>query len=320
MSTLVNGTTPVTRRVRAYFAPVNRTTGAATIFDAAQNGAFALDAPPAPWIDLGWCNGFRRRNTDGPSTGIASLRTGSPAIATGQARTEFDSIVQLEFASWGKLQMALACGSHQMNLLRAAGGAAANGSGGAATDAVALQPGSTASLLQVGAGASGFAAGDLVVVDADYTGQTGYVGAGVSGAFVRAAADVNWDVNYIRRVSLNVARIEQVANGALQLESPLLAGLPAAGMKIAHVAGFVDREGGSFFQEWSALFVLDGEQGDRVIFHYPRLQALQGAAESIEALTAPLERIRLAGAFRALPVTDANDGEKVLCFRSYLPA
>jgi hypothetical protein len=90
-------------------------------------------------------------------------------------------------------------------------------------------------------------------------------------------------------------------------------------MKVAHVVGFVDREGGSFFQEWSALFVLEGEQGDRVIFHYPRLQAIQGAAERAEALTAPLERIRLAGAFRALPVIDANDSERILCFRSYLP-
>jgi len=34
----------------------------------------------------------------------------------------------------------------------------------------------------------------------------------------------------------------------------------------------------------------------------------------------PLERIRLAAAFRALPVKDLNDGETVLCFRSYLPA
>lgn len=319
MSTLVNGTTPVTRRVRAYFAPVNRTTGAATIFDAAQNGSFTLDAPPAPWIDLGWCNGFRRRNTDGSATGIAPLRTGSPAIANGQVRTEFESIVQLEFASWGKLQMALACGSHQMNLLRTASSAVANGSGGAATGAVAVGSGSTASLLQVGAAASGFSAGDLIVVDADYTGQAGYVGAGVSGAYVRTAADVSGDVHYIRRISLNVARIAQVVNGALQLESPLLAGAPAGGMQIAHVAGFVDREGGSFFQEWSALFVLEGEQGDRVIFHYPRLQAMQGAAEGVEALAAPLERIRLAGVFRALPVIDANDGEKVLCFRSYLP-
>jgi hypothetical protein len=34
---------------------------------------------------------------------------------------------------------------------------------------------------------------------------------------------------------------------------------------------------------------------------------------------APLERVRLAGALRALPVKDANDGEMVVCFRSYLP-
>jgi hypothetical protein len=319
MSTLVNGTTPVTRRVRAYFAPVNRTTGAATIFDAAQNGAFTLENPPAPWVDLGWCKGFRRRNSEGAATGITALRTGSPAIATGQVRTEFEAAVQLEFANWGKLQMALACGAHQMNLLRAVSGAASNGSGGAAADAVALQPGSTANALQMGAAASGFSAGDLIVVDSDYTGQTGYVGAGVSGAYVRTAADVNSDPHYIRRTSLNVGRIAQIADGALQLESPLLAGAPAGNMKVSHVAGFVDREGGSFFQEWSALFVLEGEQGDRVIFHYPRLQAMQGAAESVEALTAPLERIRLAGAFRALPVIDANDDEKVLCFRSYLP-
>jgi hypothetical protein len=299
---------------------VNRANGAATVFDAAQQGAFALDSPPSPWIDLGWCNGFRRRNSDGAATGIAALRTGAPAIAAGQVRTEFESVVQLEFASWGKLQMALACGSQQMNLLRTAGGVAPNGSGGAAAGAIALQPGSSASSLQVGTAASAFAAGDLVVVDADYTGQTGYVGAGVSGAYVRAAADVNGDAHYIRRVSLNVARIAQIAAGALQLESPLPAGAPASGMQVGRVVGFVDREGGSFFQEWSALFVLEGEQGDRVIFHYPRLQAMQGAAESVEALTAPLERIRLAGAFRALPVTDANDGERVLCFRSYLPA
>ena len=50
-----------------------------------------------------------------------------------------------------------------------------------------------------------------------------------------------------------------------------------------------------------------------------RLQAMQGSAEMVEALAAPLERVKLAGAFRALPVKDANDGETVLCFRSYLP-
>jgi hypothetical protein len=130
---------------------------------------------------------------------------------------------------------------------------------------------------------------------------------------------VGSDVNYVRRVSLNVGRVVGIAAGVLQLGAALLAGAPVAGMQVSPLVGFVDREGGGFFQEWSGLFVMDGEQGDRVIYHYPRLQAMQGAAETAEVLAAPLERLKLAGAFRALPVKDANDGETVLCFRSYLP-
>jgi hypothetical protein len=64
---------------------------------------------------------------------------------------------------------------------------------------------------------------------------------------------------------------------------------------------------------------MDGEQGDRVIYHYPRLQAMQGSTEMVEVLAGPLEQVKLAGMFRALPVKDLNDGEAVLCFRSYLP-
>jgi hypothetical protein len=56
-----------------------------------------------------------------------------------------------------------------------------------------------------------------------------------------------------------------------------------------------------------------------VIFHYPRLQAMQGAEESADILATPLERIALNASFRALPVADGNDGEQVVCFRSFLP-
>ncbi len=38
------------RRVRAYFAPVKRSAGIPTLFDAAQFGRFDLNAPPAPWV------------------------------------------------------------------------------------------------------------------------------------------------------------------------------------------------------------------------------------------------------------------------------
>jgi hypothetical protein len=308
MSAILN-TTPVTRRVRAYFAPVDRTTNTPAPFDAAQNGRFALDTPPVPWIDLGWCTNFRRSNIDGANTGIVSLRTGAPALASTQVRSSADATVEIQFSTWGKLQLALACGTQQMNLL-------------ASTSAVALQPGSPANTLNVGDVASQFNPGDLVVVDVDYTGQTGFVGSGISGANIRSASDVGGDINFIRRISLNVARIASIvtADGTLHLEAQLPAGAPASGMQLNRIAGFVDREGSSFFQEWSGLFVMEGEQGDRILFYYPRLQSTRGAAETAETLAAPLEKMRLAGAFRALATRDTADGETVLCYRSYLPA
>ncbi len=131
------------------------------------------------------------------------------------------------------------------------------------------------------------------------------------------------DVDYVRRVSLNVARVAAVSTTAgaatmtVTLAAPLLAGVPAAGMKLAVVLGFTDRLGGSYAAEWSALFVMDGVQGDRVLVHYPRLQSAPGATEVQSAVAAGLERWRLRANFHALPVTDPNDGEAVLCFRSY---
>ncbi len=91
-------------------------------------------------------------------------------------------------------------------------------------------------------------------------------------------------------------------------------------MKIQPIEGFVDREGGSFFQEWSALLVMPGEQGERILYYYPRLQPTGGAQEDAETLISPLEWVTLNASFRALPVIDANDGEQVLCFRSFLPS
>ena len=325
MSTTVSGAgliaaaSPVSGRVRAYFAPVNRTTGAPTVFDAAENGRFAMDAPPAPWVDLGWCDGFVRR----AGTSIAPLRTGAPAVVQSQSRTEVDATVHLEFRSWGKLQLALASGSEQMNLLAVAAGAQRNGSGGVSAAAVPLLStggASTANTLNVGAAAAAtFSAGDIVAVDVDYAGQTGFVGSGVSAAWVRAAADVGDDVNFIRRVSLNVGRVLSVSGGVLELGGNLIAGAPSSGMQVCRVAGFVDREGGCFFQEWSGLFCMDGEQGDRVLYFYPRLQTMQASAEVSEVLAGRLGRWKLSAGFRAMPTKDLNDGQTVLCYRSYLP-
>jgi hypothetical protein len=302
---------PAVRRVRAYFAPVNRGAEQPTIFDPAQQGMFALDAPPAPWIDLGWISGFARKS----GTKFEPVRAGAPAIPQMQSRSAVDATVSLQFASWGKLQMALAAGTQQMNLLNTQTGVAAAGSGGTAIAAGALQSGSTANVLQLGVAATSFSVGETIVVDVDYTGQLGFVGSGVSGAYVKSALT---DIDYIRRVSLNVGRISAIANGALTLEQPLLAGTPTSAMKLSGVAGFCDREGSTFFQEWSALFVADGQQGERVLWHYPRLQTMASAAESSAASSGGLEVIRQGAAFRALSVTDPVDGESVVCFRSFV--
>jgi hypothetical protein len=311
----VPSTSVTSRRVRAYFAPVNRAAAAPTLFDPAQLGRFPLQIPPAPWIDLGWINQFVRKS----GTKVDTLRAGSPAIAVAQVRTEIDATVSLQFESWGKLQAALASGSQQTNLLLTAPSAAPNGSGGLAAPPIPLLgTTSAATSLNVGpAAAAAFTPGSLVAVDVDCAGQTGFIGSGISAAYLQSP---NPDINYIRRVTLNVATVASIANGILSLASPLPAGAPTPGMQVSPLAGFCDREGASFFQEWSALFVLPGSQGDRILYHYPRLQSMQPSAETTDALASPLQTVRLAAAFRALPVRDANDGETVLCFRSYLPA
>jgi hypothetical protein len=301
-------------RVSAYFAPVNRTAQQATIFDAAQSGAFALNSPPAPWVGLGWIAGFARKC----GTKIEPVRAGAPAVTQLQARTEIEATVSFAFESWGKLQLALSAGTQQMNLLKVASGATAEGSGGTAIAAVPLQSGSTATVLQLGVTAAvAFTVGELIALDVDYTTQTGFVGSGVSGAYIQTALT---DVDYIRRVTLNVGRVTAInaTTGALTLEWPLIAGVPTATMKVSGVVGFCDREGSSFFQEWSAVFVGEGQQGERVIWHYPRLQSMNGATEANVAASGGYDKVQLGAAFRALPVKDPVDGETVVCFRSYV--
>jgi len=308
---------PTARRVRAYFAPVNRTAQTPVLFDPSEQGGFDLDTPPAPWIDLGWIQGLTRKS----SSKTAPVLTGIPAATLVQVRETLEAQVSLEFLSWTKLTMALATGSQHMNLLAAASGAAPAADGAQASAAVTPQSGSTAtSIVLAATDAAKFTAGAMIAVDADYTGETGFVGAPVAGAYVRQALT---DADYIRRVTFNVALVSAVTSTGLTLAEPLPGGAPAAGAKVQAVTGFVDREGGSFYQEWSALFAMRGSQGERIFFHYPRLQTMAGAEEAAIALDPKqkngLARILLKGQFLALPVTDPLDGERVACYRSFLP-
>lgn len=309
---------PTTRRVRGYFAPLNRLTQAPTIFDAAEQGGFDLDAPPAPWIGLGWIQHFTRKAL----SKTAPVLTGIPAATLEQVRETVSAEVSLEFLSWTKLTMALATGSQHMNVLAAQNGAAAAATGATAVPAVTVQSGSTSTHIALASTDSAlFAAGSIVAIDVDYTGQTGFVGSGVAGAYVRKPLS---DVDYIRRVTFNIGLVSAVMSSGLTLATALPGGVPATGAKLQAVTGFVDREGGSFYQEWSALFVVEGSQGERIFFHYPRLQSVAGADEVMSPLagnkSSGIARVLLKGNFLALPVTDPLDGERVLCYRSFLPA
>ncbi len=317
-STYFPAPAPVARRARAYFAPVNRTAQTPTLFDPTEQGTFNPDSPPPPWISLGWIQNFARK----PLSKTAPILTGIPAAPLEQVRETLQAQVSLEFLSWTKLTMALATGSQHMNLLAPATGGAPAADGAQAAAAVVPQSSSTAtSIALVPTDAAKFTPGNLVALDIDYTGETGFVGSPISGAYVRTALT---DVNYIRRITFNLGFVTQVSSSGLTLAEPLPGGAPASGEKLQALLGFVDREGGSFYQEWSALFLLEGSQRERIFFYYPRLQTMTGAEEATLPLNGKNQigqsRIVLKAQFLALPVTDPLDGERVVCYRSFLPA
>jgi hypothetical protein len=294
---------PAVRRVRGYFAPVNRQFGTPTSFDGTMIGSFDPDAPPAPWLDLGWINGFTRSS----ETKLQVVESGAPGTILLQGRQSVGATVSMGFERWSKLTMALACGAQHTNVLKA----------GAAPVAITASS-STANFLSTPNGTGGILAGDMIAVDADYSNQTGYLGAGTSGAYL--TTPVSDDPHWIRRVTLNVGRVTAVTATGLQLADPLLAGLPIQGMQAQVMVALQDREGGTFFQEWSALFYLQGEQSDALFLYYPRLQTSGGPAENTAPLVGPLSQILLTGRFVALPVLDSMDGSQVCCYRTYVPA
>ena len=305
----------MTPGVRAYFAPVDRTNNLPAPFDPSAMGRFALNTPPAGWWSAGSVSDFQRSS----GSKIVPVLSGAPATIKMQSSSTVEEEVECTFAGWTRLSAALSSGVQTMNLLLTGNSANANPSGGAAAQAEALLSGSTSSTLQLST-ATAVQPGDMVVVDTDYNGATGYLGSGAAASYV-AAAPALVDAHFIRRVSFNVARVLTVNAGVVTLASPLPAGVPTAAMKVARCAGFVDCAGNAFLQEWSALFVCDGMQGDRLLLHYPRLQPAGGTArEKRQTLAAGVDRWRPFARFRALPITDANTGAVSACFRSYLPA
>lgn len=298
--------------VRAYFAPVNRTTETGTIFDPAAG--FDLDNPPSPWVRLGAVRNFKRL----AKSAMGTMRSGPAGVVQVQFHKLIEARVSLDFCEWGKLQMGLAANSQHMNVLESAG-TQARASGGVAKPGQTVLAGSTATqILLDPAVLNNYAVGELVVVDVDFAAGITNLGTGITGGLAVAGAQLDSDA--VRRVSYNVGCVAAITATGLQLDAPLLGGAPANGARVQKVMAFVDREGASFFQEWSALFALEEASGGRVYFHYPRLQSASPAEETMTELASGVNSTLLHGEFAAMASTDANDGESVVCYRSYVPA
>jgi hypothetical protein len=297
--------------VRAYFAPVNRTTETGTVFD--PSVSFDLNNPPSPWVPLGLVRNFKRV----AKSTLGTVRSGAAGVAQVQYRKLTDARVSVDFCEWGKLQMALAASSQHMNVLESAG-TQARASGGVAKAGQPALAGSTATLILLDPSVlSNYAVGELIVVDVNYMAGMTELGTGISGGVVETS--VQPDCDAVRRVSYNVGCVSAITATGLQLNAPLLGGAPASGAQVQKVVAFVDHEGANFFQEWSAVFALEEASGGRVYFYYPRLQASAPAEETVAAVASGVSMTLLHAEFAAMAATDANDGESVVCYRSYVP-
>src|SRR4051794_32461770 len=94
---------------RAYFAPVERATGVTLKFD--PSAMFDADAPPAPWVELGWIKNFERSG----SVELQNVATGTSGTRSLRFRKHCEGKLAFDFCEWGKLQMALAASSQHIN-------------------------------------------------------------------------------------------------------------------------------------------------------------------------------------------------------------
>jgi hypothetical protein len=307
--------TPLTHAVRTYAAPIERNSGTFLAFDPAVQGQFDLDSPPIPFLDLGYSENFQRKST----TKYEALRNGPHGTLNCQYRSQPETLVEFDFQSWGKIQMALAGGTQEMNVLATPSTSYPQGSGGVPIPASYALDGSGDSIVVLDpAEMSKYSVGDMIAVDWDYAGGTGYVGTGAPAAYLSTALDPSTHKDYVRRVTFNVSRVKSKTTNQLGLAQRLI-GSAATGMGVQKVAAFVDREGGSYFQEWSMLFIIPSDSGGRICVYYPRLQPAQSTAEGRQEWAKPEFNTTLHASLRALPTSDPNDGEWVLCYRSYFP-
>jgi hypothetical protein len=347
---------------RAYFAPFNapfwaQQTNAAvgpSILDLQFQGPFNTNNIPAPYFDIGWVNGFKLN----PASKIGQIRSGYRGAVRAQVRGEIGEGFEFKIREFSRLAFRIATGCEVFNLLKsnvasttsplgasgntaiALGASGYQATGGTATDPkVAGQP---TLFMPSGSGAN-FTVGQMVVCDIDYDKQsTGFVGSNGIQVYVNNAPQ---DVDFIRRTSDFVARITAIitnvagvagSQDALVLNAPFVGGgcsalvnpgplVPGATAKVQVITGWTSREGGTFIEDFSALFVADTIDNHQFCVYYPHISiaAFKDVATGnfVSNLgTTDETGYELDASFEALAFDDPLDGETICGYYVWYPA
>lgn len=335
---------------RGYFAPFNIALSAAqnstsygpTLLDLTQ-GPFDSNNPQNyGFVDCGWIKDFKLT----PGSKIGQIRSGYRGAVRAQYRGQVEESFDFKFNEYGRLQYQLATGTNVINLLLSptpstvgpisATGYAAVGitaySGGVAPYG---NNGGTAATVTLSAAPSGvgISVGSYIVCDQDYTvGTYGIVGDAGTPVYQNAVTDIN----YIRKNSDYVARVTAIQNDnrTCTLDQPFIgggSGNPApVGIgstsnpqyKVQAIVGWAAREGGTFIQDWTGLFLLNTVDNAQIAVYYPHISISANkditTAFAIENVgTTDLTAYQLEATFEALAYDDPLDGETVVGYKAY---
>lgn len=322
---------------RAYYAPYNSALGSAVadttigpkILDLNQ-GPFLDSALPAGWFDCGWIKDFAVT----PASKIGNIRSGFHGAVRSKVRGEIGETMAFKFREFSRMALKIASGCDVINLLAATATGSSPVSGGTATDPIAVSMVSYNALtpsVTVGTGSGAlFAVGDYIVCDKDYDGTSyGLIGENGTNAFQGLITDTQ----YIRKTSDFVARIASISGDTLTLSKKFIGGgsgdptgntYPQAGSKIQKIKGWASREGGTYIQEWSALFLLDSIDGWQCAQYYPHvaIDSFKGVMPwAIENVgTTDLQGYELDCSMEGLAFDDPEDGQTIIGYRAFYPA
>lgn len=327
---------------RGFFAPFNIAYNASqsssqfgpSILDLAYAGPFNTYAPPAGWFDLGWIMGFKMT----PASKIGQIQSGYRGAIRQQVRGEVAESFDFQFKEFSRLAWKIATGTEIFNLLSGASAQTTgplSTSGGPVYNTVSYD-GNVTLVMGTGLGAS-FNINDRIVCDVDFAPSAYPYGgfAGSNGIPIYPNNAPN-DVNFIRKTSDFVSRVIGINTDTLTLDQPFMGGgssstsligptqpvCPAA--RVQKITGIVAREGGTYITEWSALFILDAQDGDQFAVYYPHVSIAQFKDISTWTInnigTTDTTGYQLDTTMQALAFDDPEDGETVVGYRAYYPS